>query len=152
MAVRIAPIGWDHPAWVGNFYPDDLPPEWRLAFFCNEFDTVVVPRGLGDPAVVAGWLAECGARTRFYLEGDGTQPQAREVARRLGDRFGGFLVADDPAVARWREGQGDLRALRAEIERLAAWPETLLVIEGDPPTIATLRAARAIIELLGIAS
>lgn len=36
--------GWKHPEW-GNevFYPEDLPEDWYLSFYSNEFPIVLVP-------------------------------------------------------------------------------------------------------------
>jgi hypothetical protein len=39
---------WRHTEWNGRFYADDLPEEWRLTFYSNEFDAV----GL----YAAGWV------------------------------------------------------------------------------------------------
>ena len=32
--------GWEHPQWEGSFYPDGMPPEWRLAFYNTAFPYV----------------------------------------------------------------------------------------------------------------
>lgn len=39
---------WRHAEWSGRFYADDLPKEWHLTFYSNEFDAV----GL----YAAGWV------------------------------------------------------------------------------------------------
>jgi len=39
---------WRHAEWNGRFYADDLPKEWHLTFYSNEFDAV----GL----YAAGWV------------------------------------------------------------------------------------------------
>jgi len=31
---------WRHAEWNGRFYADDLPEEWHLTFYSNEFDAV----------------------------------------------------------------------------------------------------------------
>lgn len=35
--------GWDWDAWEPSFYPSDLPEDWRLNFYANEFSLVVIP-------------------------------------------------------------------------------------------------------------
>lgn len=40
---------WRHAEWEGRFYADDLPREWYLTFYSNEFDAV----GLS----AAGWMS-----------------------------------------------------------------------------------------------
>ena len=39
--------GWRHKHWLESFYPEDLPvngsEDWRLSYYSNEFNTVMVP-------------------------------------------------------------------------------------------------------------
>lgn len=36
--------GWKHPGWANEvFYPEDLPEDWYLSFYANEFPVVLVP-------------------------------------------------------------------------------------------------------------
>ncbi len=42
-AVNVGAYGWLHPHWINRFYPEDLPADWRLGYYSNEFDTVLVP-------------------------------------------------------------------------------------------------------------
>ncbi|VAW50835.1 hypothetical protein MNBD_GAMMA06-453, partial [hydrothermal vent metagenome] len=37
--------GWRQKHWSNSFYPEDLPAEddWRLTYYSNEFDVVLVP-------------------------------------------------------------------------------------------------------------
>jgi hypothetical protein len=137
-----------------------MPADWRLAFFCNEFDAVVVPEARWTsvpPGVLAGWVAECGLRMRFFLEGREAAPVGGgEAMEALGSQFGGFVApgATCPAaVDHWAQGAEDLRALRAKIEQLAAsGGDALLIIEGHPPSLPALQAARTIAQLLGVMS
>jgi len=94
---KILPTGWDHPGWDGVFYPDDLPPEWRLNYFANEFSGVLVPQAMWsglDRQRMGAWRPEVNEGFRFYLELN----QAVDIATRdqvagcLEGNFGGFLV------------------------------------------------------------
>ena len=40
--LRLGARGWRHAHWENDFYPDDLPPDWQLAYYANEFSTVLV--------------------------------------------------------------------------------------------------------------
>jgi len=42
--ILIGTAGWQHPEW-GNeaFYPEDLPKDWYLSFYANEFPVVLIP-------------------------------------------------------------------------------------------------------------
>lgn len=42
--ILIGAAGWQHPQWSNDvFYPDDLPEDWYLSFYANEFPVVLVP-------------------------------------------------------------------------------------------------------------
>lgn len=67
--MKFGTFDWRWPQWNGRYYPDDLPEDWRLSYYANEFETIVLPedvwRGreaeleecLADlPSVFAVWL------------------------------------------------------------------------------------------------
>jgi hypothetical protein len=37
--VSVGVFDWGHFGLTGGYYPDDLPAEWRLAYFANDFDS-----------------------------------------------------------------------------------------------------------------
>ena len=41
--ILIGATGWNHSGWIGSYYPPDLPPDWRLPYYSNELNTVLVP-------------------------------------------------------------------------------------------------------------
>lgn len=69
-AIAVAAVGWDHPGWCDRFYPDDLPPEWRLTYYGNEFLQVLVPadRWWGVQAPWEQWREDVDPSFRFVLE------------------------------------------------------------------------------------
>ncbi|MBK1716067.1 hypothetical protein [Thiocystis violacea] len=104
--VRITPIrlGWD-PEPGDDFYPDDLPEDWRLAYFSNEFPAVLVPFPRwrdADRARLAQWAMDVPPDFRFYLEAESGRPDARDWARlseTLGARLGGLVAGSGEAAA-----------------------------------------------------
>lgn len=40
--ILIGSLGWQHDAWQDAFYPEDLPSEWRLGYYSNEFPLAVI--------------------------------------------------------------------------------------------------------------
>jgi hypothetical protein len=145
----IASLGWNHAGWCGSFYPDDLPPEWRLAYYANEFRAVVVPAALwhgADAGTAAQWAADTAEGFHFLLEASATAPSAALV-QALGDRYAGLVGPGGRAVARW-EGGADARALRGLIEGLPA--DGVLLVAGEPPSLAALRAAQTLTQLMGV--
>jgi hypothetical protein len=88
MQIELAAYGWDNPAW-SRFYPEDLPPEWRLDYYSNEFTSIVVPAADWAGASIdeaAGWLAEAPEGFRFYWELDSAEGASRllELAAKHG--------------------------------------------------------------------
>lgn len=41
--VVVGARGWLHGRWMESFYPEDIPEDWRLGFYANEFNTLLVP-------------------------------------------------------------------------------------------------------------
>lgn len=39
---------WQNTTWAKNFYPDNLPEDWRFCFYSNQFRTVLVPGTVWD--------------------------------------------------------------------------------------------------------
>lgn len=63
--------GWNHDGWNGTFYPEDLPQDWRLSYYANEFTGVLVPEPVwraADPSIIGGWLGDVADGFLFYLE------------------------------------------------------------------------------------
>ncbi len=179
-AIHLYARGWAHAGWYGGFFPEDLPAEWRLSYYANEFSGVLVPeadwRKAGE-AELAGWAEEVPAGFRFYLEAESpTHPEDARRVRRLGAHFAGWVVPE-PEAGVWDSGivpcrlldaptpagayclrqlaTRDLRGQRSLLENLAdaaaAQPELVLFAAGDPPPMEALRSLRQLTELLGLA-
>lgn len=93
--------GWQHPAWLSSFYPEDMPQEWQLAYYSNEFRSVVLPSEefcSAKPAQVELWVNECGEGFRFIVELDGQQDLATQIVKLnlLRPRLGALIL---PATA-----------------------------------------------------
>lgn len=67
----VAARGWRHPAWRTDYYPEDLPQDWQLAFYSNEFRAVVVPAeywSTVDAVEIVRWQEDTDDDFRFFLE------------------------------------------------------------------------------------
>jgi hypothetical protein len=94
---NILPIGWDYPGWVGQFYPDDLPAEWRLTYLANEFPGVLVPPEIWlrhDRQTLRSWRHDVDQGFRFYLQLNQLVDSRVWIEKSgcLNDSFGGFVV------------------------------------------------------------
>jgi len=67
--------GWRHKHWIKSFYPEDLPvngaEDWRLAYYSNEFNTVMVPFDYWQARKTVdceGWLDDVNEDFQFFVE------------------------------------------------------------------------------------
>jgi hypothetical protein len=73
MGIEVIARGWERSDWWGEFYPEDLPEDWRLSYFANAFQSVLVPAASWREAPrgrLAQWAEDVPDRFRFYLELD----------------------------------------------------------------------------------
>ena len=42
MEIITGAINWQHAQWLGQYYPQDLPTDWQLDFYANEFDAILI--------------------------------------------------------------------------------------------------------------
>lgn len=178
---RVQPfaVGWEHTAWSGGFYPDDLPDEWRLTYYANEFPGVLVPterwQYVGDE-VLQEWVDDVHESFGFFLELAQTAPTVEEQRRAalLGDHFVAWVVpqgsqADDGVTPCYLDGLtgsrlafqvdaerlGDLKAARHLLERLADQAsgnrELPIFLRGSGWQVERLRQLSQLSQLLGLA-
>jgi hypothetical protein len=43
--IEIGALGWTHPDWDNNYYPEDLPEDWRLDYYSHHFQFVLMQPG-----------------------------------------------------------------------------------------------------------
>lgn len=125
----VAAHGWSHAAWCGSFYPDDLPEDWWLSFYSNEFRAVVVPAAewtAVDTLVVERWVEDTHGEFRFYLEVAELMPDWDGFAARagiLGAQLGGILLCPP-------ELDIDLAFIASDLEAAVALAPVSLSLPG----------------------
>jgi uncharacterized protein YecE (DUF72 family) len=40
--VLLGALDWKVPRWRDEYYPEDLPEEWQLSYYANEFSTTLI--------------------------------------------------------------------------------------------------------------
>ena len=69
--IDVGTWGWDQVGWTQDYYPPDLPADWKLSYYANHFETVYVPAqqqtGLSEE-LVRQWQQEAGERFEFSAE------------------------------------------------------------------------------------
>ena len=123
---------WEHEAWTSLFYPDDMPQEWRLVYYANEFRTVLVPGdtwGRVSPEQVSQWREDVGEGFVFFLEPPPglSAPRVQESfvrqARALKGCMGGIVLRTPAGTARSR----------------SEWEAWLARLPGDYPVFVDAR-------------
>jgi uncharacterized protein YecE (DUF72 family) len=69
--IMIGTRGWEHAPWLGDFYPAELPADWRFCYYSNNLRSVLVPQEVwpgADRAQVAQWAADSDPAFRFVIE------------------------------------------------------------------------------------
>ncbi len=145
-AVLLGAEGWLHPTWAGEFYPDDLPEDWRLAYYNTQFRAVYLPYPLWSGATAAEirqWVEDTQPGFRFVLE-PGPADVTDTVASLLGDRLGRIATREDPHLL-WFDAQTDLRRLKVAIDTA---PKPLYLFSRDAH-LPTVRQVATLLELMG---
>jgi hypothetical protein len=85
----IGASGWAHSGWVADFYPEDLPVDWQLGYYANEFPVVLVTdREWALPnADAIHWCEDTERSFRFVIE---IKAAAKEAIQQQLDRLAGF--------------------------------------------------------------
>lgn len=109
MTLVVGSVDWDHDAWAGSFYPHDLPREWRLGYYANEFSAVLVPGrrfATAEVGRVEGWREDVPSGFAFWVEvAPGALARVAPALRALGPCLGG-VVASSPPPAGWLDALG----------------------------------------------
>lgn len=146
-------IGWDKPEWVGAFYPEDMPPEWRLSYYNTHFSCVYLPYPLWHQTPVgelAHWRDDTLERFRFLLEPPPPDEASAEDAARLAALAPKALLAaprEGPAML-WLEPGADLKIVAQALQARVAAGETVHVVSlsGDYPQLEQMHT---LFEVLG---
>jgi hypothetical protein len=98
-SLRLAAVHDDaDPAWKA-FYPEDLPEDWRLAYYGNYWKDLLIPaEEWGYFVLDSSWIAELPDSLRLYFEVPEGLPAPGDTCARLaaslGPRLGGIIMAD----------------------------------------------------------
>ena len=67
--ILIGACGWLHDNWQENFYPEDLPQDWYIGYYGNEFSVVLVSdKEWQQGGSVEEWLEETDDTPAFICE------------------------------------------------------------------------------------
>lgn len=69
--LMVGTCGWEHAVWVDQFYPAELPEDWRFCYYSNNLRSVLVPGSILGTATrppVTQWMEDSDPAFRFILE------------------------------------------------------------------------------------
>ena len=102
--ILIGTRGWNHAS-GGDFYPAELPDDWRFCYYSNNLRSVLVPQETWDSAQrvdVVQWLEDSDPAFRFVLEVPGELRDQRaleeflEKTKPIAPRTAGLLLCIKP--------------------------------------------------------
>ena len=96
-SILIGAKGWIYPGWETSYYPEDLPQDWQLGYYSNDFPVVMVTEKewqnseQNEENDLANWLDSSEASLRFVLELDAEAATITTWCEKL-DEFGDRLL------------------------------------------------------------
>ena len=151
-SLRVGACSWRHSHWQGEFYPADLPAEWQLSYYANEFNCVLVPFAeCPSIAEAENWLDDVSEDFQFYLESDPEGQQCSEIAQLVS---GHVQLKDEDILI-----DGGIAVINPDVKNLREWRHWLeqnseqleaVFLKSDQLSYKTLSEFRSLVELLGL--
>lgn len=173
--LRLGTVGWQRDSWLHDYFPDDLPEDWRLSYFANDCDCVLVTADAwrdGPGEELAAQLPETPQSFRCFLQVPADQSPVGERLLDLFDAQRTILLVDhidagfdrlaqwqvtgpdrwrNPVsgdeLVRWSPADTDLRAMRRLAEQLDKAARAV-VLDGPLASPAGIPELRMLLELL----
>ncbi|KPJ93398.1 MAG: hypothetical protein AMJ55_08030 [Gammaproteobacteria bacterium SG8_15] len=100
LEIFVGARGWNYPEWSGEFYPEDLPEDWRFSYYSNELQAVLIPYDylLRYPLEEwAEWVEDAPKEFAFYVElsGGASWADVHQVLEVLGELLKGIVIVMD---------------------------------------------------------
>jgi len=151
---HVGSAGWDHVAWAGSFYPDDLPPEWRLSYYNNFFTCTYLSYAewsQQDPATLAQWVEDTLERFRFVLQlpRGGAAPGDAHKLEVLAPRTG-LLVEEGATFPQllWLDAAQDLKSMAQRLQELAQSASPVFIVSRDHD-LSAMNRVNTLLEVMG---
>ena len=164
-------VGWTRDDWAQTYYPDDLPEDWRLSYYANDCNAVLLSHAAWQPdsEIHEALADEVPPALHFFLL-DG--PAGPDIPASFPPERTALLVershssiddltqwvvdgpdrwvhpAGDALVQRWWLDTMDLRALRERAATLDPRTRALL-LDGPGADPGRMTELRTLLQLLG---
>lgn len=150
-SIRIGGVGWDHEHWINEFYPDDLPEDWRLNYYANEFSTVLVAEDIwrSNLTHLDEWFDEVPEGFRFYFQASEISSLELEtIVQKLKGKFGGILGTASGALV-IQFSSKSLRGWREWLEQNAAELNAIFIADENL-SVKQLSEFKSLVEMLNL--
>ncbi len=176
--IRVGVYDWAHFATDDGYYPDDLPEEWRLGYYANEFETACIrlTAQMLQQTDDLEWLEDLAPGFRLYFD---TPPEISRKSELLPQLNIFKTVISESAIATqahfvdvaaccWTPqsqktsafallpGNADIKAYRRWIEQWMepaaqkdSQQEAFLWLQGAQARYSRLSEIRSLVELMG---
>ena len=150
----VGSLGWDHAEWEGTFYPDDLPPEWRLTYYNNFFNCVYLPYEAWSGQAVSTlsqWLVDTLPSFRFLLQINADSATHDAARLQLLAPCSDLLVIDSPQSLDqliWIDTYSDVKAMSHRL-LMPMCPEDPVYAISRSHHLESMRLAQTLLEVLG---
>lgn len=141
---------WRHKEWIGDFYPDDMPEEWRLAFYSSQYSCVWLNHACWARIGASeweDWINETRAGFCFLLE----RPRENEAGldELLGASQGralAFAEKDERII--WFDAASELETMANNLRRRLFTRSPVFVVSRDA-RLEKMEQVSTLLELLG---
>lgn len=151
--VRIDVGAWDwaNQRWRREYYPEDLPEEWRATYYANEFRCAGLPADAWSAPQLAAWREDLPETFALWLECGRAQlaePQTLPALAALGKRLAGVWLQANTDAGPLREA--GIRVIDAPWDAENGTGETAAGLYR-PGAELDLRAARGVLDAFAAA-
>lgn len=123
--IMIGTRGWSDAVPGDDFYPEDLPADWRFSFYSNNLRSVLVPQELWPATsreTVSEWLNDSDPAFRFVVELPAAFSRPRNQSQSF-QEMDSFLELCEPIAARVA---GYLLRIASDVAPDADWLESFI--------------------------
>jgi len=150
-AIRVGACGWGHEHWLDTFYPDDLPEDWRLNYYANEFSTVLVEeeKWRSNLGKLDEWADAVSEGFLFYLKSTlDKPPELIQIKQQLGSHFAG-IVGEASSSVMIELSSKSLREWREWLEQNAAQLDAIFLLDENL-SAKQLSDFKSLVEMLNL--
>jgi hypothetical protein len=104
--IDIGVWGWASQCWCREYYPEDMPEEWRATYYANEFRCAGLPADAWSVPQLEAWREDLPASFALWLECGQTQladSATTPAMIALGERLAGVWLLEDANAGPLRE-------------------------------------------------